>query len=129
MKNFNRVPTDSGQKTAEVAAPVIEAIAAPIEVLSSAEKKLLRQQSADARKNLAPLTKKSSQLEKAIEKLQAQLKEIEDRLADSDLYSDMNKKILKQQLGLQTEVKKSIADTEEQWFDIQQQVEQFSHEA
>jgi ATP-binding cassette subfamily F protein 3 len=129
LKNFNRVPADSGQKTAEVAAPVIEAIAAPIEVLSSAEKKLLRQQSADARKNLAPLTKKSSQLEKAIEKLQAQLKEIEDRLADSDLYSDMNKKILKQQLGLQAEVKKSIADTEEQWFDIQQQVEQFSHEA
>ena len=72
---------------------------------------------------------KSSQLEKAIEKLQAELKEIEDRLADSDLYSEANKKILKQQLGLQTETKKSISDTEEQWFDIQQQVEQFSHEA
>ena len=40
----------------------------------------------------------------------------------------MNKQLLKQQLGLQVEIKKSIADTEEQWFDIQQQVEQFSHE-
>jgi len=129
LKNFNRVPTVSGQKAVDIAAPVIEEIAASVEVLSSADKKLLRQQSADARKNLAPLTKKSSQLEKAIEKLQAQLKEIEDRLADSDLYSDMNKQLLKQQLGLQVEIKKSIADTEEQWFDIQQQVEQFSHEA
>jgi ATP-binding cassette subfamily F protein 3 len=129
LKNFNRVPTESVQKSVAQDVPVAEEIpeSVPvIEVLSAAEKKLQRQQSADARKHLAPLTKKSSQLEKKIETFQAQLKEIERRLADADLYLETNKLILKQQLALQTEVKKSISENEEQWFDIQQQVEQFN---
>jgi ATP-binding cassette subfamily F protein 3 len=42
------------------------------------------------------------------------------------LYLETNKLILKEQLGLQTEIKKSISENEEQWFDIQQQVEQFN---
>jgi ATP-binding cassette subfamily F protein 3 len=131
LKNFNRVPTVSGQNTADQAAPVIEEIPEPVavvEVLSAAEKKLQRQQAADARKQLAPLTKKSSELEKKIERGQAQLKEIELRLADTDLYLETNKQTLKDQLGLQTEIKKTISDNEEQWFDIQQQVEQFNSE-
>jgi len=94
-------------------------------VLSAAEKKRQRQQSADARKQLAPLRKKSNQLENKVEKYQAQLVEIESSLADADLYLDTNKQKLKQQLGLQAEIKKSIAENEEQWFDIQQQIEQF----
>ncbi|MDG1080990.1 MAG: hypothetical protein P8P14_01265 [Porticoccaceae bacterium] len=128
LKNFNRVPTDSGQKTGELAVPVIEEKIKPVdavEVLSAAEKKRQRQQSADARKQLAPLRKKSNQLENKVEKYQAQLVEIESSLAEADLYLDTNKQKLKQQLGLQAEIKKSISENEEQWFDIQQQIEQF----
>ena len=128
LKNFNRVPTGSGQKNVDQAAPLIKEIiepVAPVEVLSAAEKKLQRQQSADARKNLAPLTKKSNQLEKKIEMFQSQLKNIELRLADTELYLDTNKHNLKEQLSLQAEIKKSISEAEEQWFDIQQQVDQF----
>jgi ATP-binding cassette subfamily F protein 3 len=128
LKNFNRVPTGSGQKNVDQAAPLIKEIiepVAPVEVLSAAEKKLQRQQSADARKNLAPLTKKSNKLEKKIEMFQSQLKNIELRLADTELYLDTNKHNLKEQLSLQAEIKKSISEAEEQWFDIQQQVDQF----
>jgi ATP-binding cassette subfamily F protein 3 len=128
LKNFNRVPTDSGQKTGELEVPVIEEKIEPVdavEVLSAAEKKRQRQQSADARKQLAPLRKKSNQLENKVEKYQAQLVEIESSLAEADLYLDTNKQKLKQQLGLQAEIKKSISENEEQWFDIQQQIEQF----
>jgi len=128
LKSFNRVPTDSGQKMGELEVPVIEKKIEPVdavEVLSAAEKKRQRQQSADARKQLAPLRKKSNQLENKVEKYQAQLVEIESSLADADLYLDTNKQKLKQQLGLQAEIKKSIAENEEQWFDIQQQIEQF----
>jgi ATP-binding cassette subfamily F protein 3 len=129
LKNFNRVPTDSGQKTGELGGPVIEEKIEPVdavEVLSAAEKKLQRQQSADARKQLAPLTKKSNQLENKIEKFQVQLSEIEFSLADADLYLDTNKTILKEKLSLQAEIKKLISENEEQWFDIQQQIEQFN---
>ena len=127
LKNFNRVPTNSGQNDVDHAAAEIKEMIEPIipvEVLSAAEKKLQRQQSADARKNLAPLTKKSAQIEKKIEKFQSQLKEIEQLLADSDLYLDINKQVLKEQLSFQAEIKKSISENEEQWFDIQQRIEQ-----
>jgi len=129
LKNFNRVPTDSGEKVGGLEVPVIEKIIEPVavaEVLSAAEKKLQRQQSADARKQLAPLTKKSNQLENKIEKFQVQLSEIEFSLADADLYLDTNKTILKEKLSLQAEIKKLISENEEQWFDIQQQIEQFN---
>ena len=122
------MPTDSGQKTGELEVPVIEEKIEPVdavEVLSAAEKKRQRQQSAYARKQLAPLRKKSNQLENKVEKYQAQLVEIESSLAEADLYLDTNKQKLKQQLGLQAEIKKSISENEEQWFDIQQQIEQF----
>jgi ATP-binding cassette subfamily F protein 3 len=56
---------------------------------------------------------------------QSQLKKIELRLADTELYLDTNKHNLKEQLSLQAEIKKSISEAEEQWFDIQQQVDQF----
>ena len=85
-----------------------------------------RQQAADARKNLAPLTKKLSQLESKIEKSQMQLSAVEHRLADSEIYTDANKLLLKEQLALQVEIKKAISENEEQWFDIQQQIEQFN---
>ena len=123
LKNYNRVAD------APVQAVVEEALVENIEVaesLSSAEKKLQRQQSAEARNKLSPLTKKSKKLESEIEKLQKQLAEIEVLLADVEIYSESKKSQLKEQLDIQTKVKKSIAEKEEIWFDLQQEIEQLS---
>jgi ferrous iron transport protein B len=67
-----------------------------------------------------------NELKNKIEKFQVQLSEIEFSLADADLYLDTNKTILKEKLSLQAEIKKLISENEEQWFDIQQQIEQFN---
>ena len=123
LKNYNRVAD------APVQAVVEEALVENVEVaesLSSAEKKLQRQQSAEARNKLSPLTKKSKKLESEIEKLQKQLAEIEVLLADVEIYSESKKSQLKEQLDIQTKVKKSIAEKEEIWFDLQQEIEQLS---
>ena len=123
LKNYNRVPDAAAQPiTAETAVENPEVK----EVLNSAEKKLQRQQSAEARKKLSPLTKKSKKLENEIEKFQKKLAEIEVLLADVEIYSDSNKAQLKEQLDIQASVKKSIAEKEETWFDIQQEIEQLS---
>ncbi|MGB0448961.1 MAG: ATP-binding cassette domain-containing protein, partial [Porticoccaceae bacterium] len=115
LKNYNRVPDATPIERGQVK-----------ESLSSAEKKLQRQQSAEARKKLSPLTKKSKKLENEIEKLQTQLTDIELLLADVEIYSDSNKTQLKEQLEIQAVVKKTMAEKEEAWFDIQQEIEQLS---
>lgn len=127
LKKFNRVPTISDLES-EVGTEIEQSFAvdknSEVEVLSAAEKKLQRQQAADARKKVAPLRKQSSQLEHKVEQLQKKLDEVEKHLADGELYSEKNKELLKQQLALQVDIKKQIAKNEEQWFEIQQQIEQ-----
>ncbi|MDG1818566.1 MAG: ATP-binding cassette domain-containing protein [Porticoccaceae bacterium] len=118
LKNYNRVPDEIS-----IAEPVADTVD---NSLSSAEKKLQRQQSAEARKKLSPLTKKSKKLENEIEKMQAELGKIETLLADAEIYSESKKSQLKEQLEIQAKVKKSIAEKEEIWFDIQQEIEQLS---
>ena len=58
--------------------------------------------------------------------MQAQLSAVEVILADVEIYTDDKKAELKEQLEIQARVKKSIAEKEEAWFDIQQQIEQLS---
>ena len=91
--------------------------------LTSADKKRQRQESAEARKRLSPLTKESKKLESEIEKLQAQLSAVEVILADVEIYTDDKKPELKEQLEIQARVKKSMAEKEQAWFDIQHQIE------
>jgi ATP-binding cassette, subfamily F, member 3 len=123
LKNFNRVPLVAGAQSADTIAPSDDS--AQVEKLTADDKKRQRQQAADARKLLAPLTQKSSQLESKVEKLQSQLGGVETSLADGEIYSDDNKMKLKQQLSMQADLKKQIAQIEEEWFDVQQQIEQF----
>ena len=91
--------------------------------LTSADKKRQRQESAELRKRLSPLTKESKKLESEIDKLQVQLSAVEVVLADVEMYSEEKKSELKEQLEIQARVKKSMAEKEESWFDIQQQIE------
>ena len=125
LKNYNRVPS-----TPETAQPISEEVSnQTVEIkapVSSADRKLQRQQSAEARKKLAPLTKKSKKLEQEIEKLQKEQAENEALLADVEIYTESKKLQLKEQMEIQVRIKKSIAEKEEQWFEIQQQIEQCS---
>jgi ATP-binding cassette subfamily F protein 3 len=128
LKNYNRVPDaldtlSSAQPIAEEAPNQTAEVKASV---GSADKKLQRQQSAEARKKLAPLTKKSKKLEQEIEKLQKEQAENEALLADVEIYTESKKLQLKEQMEIQVRIKKSIAEKEEIWFDIQQEIEQFS---
>jgi ATP-binding cassette subfamily F protein 3 len=123
LKNYNRMQDAPAQAVVEEPP---RQIPEPTETLSSAEKKVQRQQSAEARKKLSPLTKKSKSLENEIEKLQKNLVGIEALLAEVEIYDESNKAQLKEQLELQATAKKSIAEKEEIWFDIQQEIEQLS---
>nr|MCS5592511.1 ABC transporter ATP-binding protein [Gammaproteobacteria bacterium] len=82
--------------------------------------------SAETRKKLSPLSKKSKKLENEIEKLQKEQAENEACLADVEIYTESKKLQLKEQMEIQARVKKSIAEKEEIWFEIQQEIEQLS---
>jgi ATP-binding cassette subfamily F protein 3 len=125
LKNYNRVPDalDTAQPIAEEVPNQTAEVKASA---GSADKKLQRQQTAEARKKLAPLTKKSKKLEQEIEKLQNEQTENEALLADVEIYTESKKLQLKEQMEIQVKIKKSIAEKEEIWFEIQQEIEQFS---
>jgi hypothetical protein len=72
------------------------------------------------------LTKKSKKLEQEIEKLQKEQTENEALLADVEIYTESKKLQLKEQMEIQVRIKKSIAEKEEIWFEIQQEIERFS---
>ena len=107
LKNFSRVEA--------IEVPKVEGI--PI------DKKVSRQQSADERKKLAPLTKKIKRLEAGLEKLQRQLKLVEAQLAETDIYNDDQKDQLKKSLSNQADIKRNIGTIEEDWLQCQDSLE------
>lgn len=62
-------------------------------------------------------------LEKQMDKLGSELATIEERLADSALYDISRKADLTQCLQQQTQVKSKLEETEMQWLDAQEQLE------
>ena len=65
-------------------------------------------------------------MEQEIEKLQKEQTVNEALLADVEIYTESKKLQLKEQMEIQVRIKKSIAEKEEIWFEIQQEIEQFS---
>jgi len=110
LKNYSRVTDDIS----------------PVFIEAPVDKKLSRQESADKRKKLEPITKKIKQVESKIEKLQKSLSDIEVKLAGVDIYNESNKLLLKKALAEQAEVKRNLSDHEEQWLDFQDQLESLS---
>jgi ATP-binding cassette subfamily F protein 3 len=125
LKNYNRVPDalDAAQPIVEEAPNKVPEVRASA---GSVDKKRQRQQSAEMRKKLAPLTKQSKKLESEIEQLQKDQAKNEALLADVDIYTESKKLQLKEQMEIQVNIKKAIAEKEEKWFEIQQEIEQFS---
>ena len=90
------------------------------------DKKAQRQQSAAQRAQLKPLTNKLKNLEAQLEKYQSKLSEIESQLGDSDIYDDKNKSKLQALLLEQAKLQTSIAETEENWLLVSEELEMAS---
>jgi len=88
-----------------------------------ASKKELRQQAADRRNQLKPLTGKIRTLEKDMEKCQSRLVTIEEMLADNSLYEDSGKERLNKLLQERGTLVASLESLEEQWLEASEALE------
>jgi ATP-binding cassette subfamily F protein 3 len=89
------------------------------------DKKQQRQQEAEKRQQLKPLTNLIKQIERKMEKEQAQLADIEEQLADETIYADEHKKTLQDLLLQQGKLSQSLEQLEEQWLETHEEIEQF----
>lgn len=90
---------------------------------SAQQRKEQKRLDAERRKQLRPLKQKVEKLEKALEKSQEQLANVENVLANPDIYNDSAKDKLKTLLEQQTELKKQIDTIEEQWMEALEELE------
>ena len=82
------------------------------------DKKQQRQEAAARREKLAPLKKREKALEREIDRLNQDLIQLEEQLSDASLYEDANKAQLTKLLQQQGEMKSRLADSEEAWMQI-----------
>ena len=87
------------------------------------DKKQLRQEAAAKREREAPLRKREKQLERKIDDLNSELRSLETQLSDSTLYDVSNKKQLTDLLQRQGELKIQLANLEEAWIEVLEQLQ------
>lgn len=89
---------------------------------SAAERKAQKRQEAERRNELArlrrPYEQRLAELERALERLNAEKTALETQLADPALYEDANKERLKQALLRQAELQADLNRTEEEWLEV-----------
>ncbi len=83
-----------------------------------------RKQDADRRKRLKPLLNKLKKSELAVEKYHSQQKELEQKLADPDIYSASEKHHLKEILAQKVEIDHALEQAEMEWMELEEQLEQ-----
>ena len=88
------------------------------------DKKSSRKKTAKNREELAPMTKSIRDLEKLMSQLEKDLKEIQDKLADENIYKDEYKKQLSNALAEQSNTEKRLKKCEEEWLESQDQLEE-----
>ena len=103
------------------AAEMASAIAPP-----KLDKKEKRQQAANRRKKLAPLSKQERRLEAEIEKIQSKLTKIESSLGDDSMYLEANKNDLNALIQEQGALKSKLVSSEEEWLEVQEEIANFS---
>jgi len=104
--------------------PVKPSADAPIPVIGAKNDKERKRQEAQNRQRLAPLKKEVDSLERQMERLRGKQLELQQRLADEQLYTDERKSELKDLLWNQAELSKSLETAEEEWMDKAEQLEQ-----
>lgn len=91
---------------------------------SAVQRKDQKRLEADLRNLLRPLKQKIDKLELQQQQLTAQLAQLEQQLADPDIYDAKHKAQLTKLLAEQSSANSTLAVIEEQWFDGQEQLEQ-----
>ena len=81
---------------------------------ASARKERKRQQ-AEQRRQLQPLRKKLQQAEQQVTELAGKQQELEQQLAEPELYNDENKETLKQLLSDKSLLDRALSEAEEAW--------------
>jgi len=91
---------------------------------TAAAKKEQKRLEAEARKALQPLRDKLKRAERVVEKLTIQKEELDEKLADADIYTDEARKDeLKALLADQAYVQKELLEAEEVWMDALEALE------
>jgi ATP-binding cassette subfamily F protein 3 len=90
---------------------------------SQTARKDQRRESAEKRKRLQPLKNKVDKLEKQMEVLQQKKAQLEEKLGDSELYSDAKKEVLKQVLLDKANVDNDLEVIEMEWMEVLEQYE------
>ncbi|NQZ80477.1 MAG: ATP-binding cassette domain-containing protein [Colwellia sp.] len=91
---------------------------------TTVDKKQQRREQAELRKKAAPLRKQADKFEKEIQKWQTELESVEKVLGDSDIYQAEHKVRLTELLKQQATLKAKIEESEMQWLDIEEQIEE-----
>lgn len=86
-------------------------------------KKEKRQQEAERRKHLQPLANKLKQAEKQLDQLSVRKTELEQKLADTDIYNDENKDRLKDILMEKSQVDSDLEQVELEWMTLSEKYE------
>lgn len=81
-----------------------------------------RKQEAEKRRQLKPLRDQLSKIEQTVEKLHAQQHELEQRLADPELYQEQNKDAMKQLMADKIGIDKALEEAESTWLDLEDQL-------
>ena len=91
---------------------------------SAQARKDQKRRDAELRTQTQPLRKEITRLEKEMEKLNAQLATVEEKLGDSGLYDQTRKTELTECLQAQAKTKSSLEECEMAWLEAQEQLEE-----
>ncbi|MFC3338483.1 ATP-binding cassette domain-containing protein [Paracandidimonas soli] len=91
------------------------------------DRKAQRRQEAEERQRLSalkkPIEKELSQIEKKMDALRAELRDLDARIADPALYSDARREERQDTMAAHGNARKSLDELEERWLDLQTQLE------
>ncbi len=90
---------------------------------SAEDRKVRKRAEAALRQTISPYRKQQASLEKAMDRLQIELLEMEQLLSDPSLYDDANKAKIKELLARQGQCKGKLEAVEADWLEVSQRVE------
>ncbi len=96
-----------------------------IQNVSATDRKEQKRREAELRAQMQPIKKELQKMEQKLELLTEQLQNIEQLLADPAIYEKDKKTALTELLLKQSKIKSEQEDTEMNWLDLQQQLEDF----
>ncbi len=92
------------------------------------DRKAQKRKAAELRQQVAPLRKNLARLEQTMEKVSAELAEVENQLNDQNLYEPQNKAQLADVLQRQRTLRDTLTATEDEWFLENEKIEEILSE-